>query len=609
MGNMPSIVLKNLRVHPEEAPNDGTAAVRAEIMVFTAAEDARIESVSLDLSAWGGLPGLPMTLRDGEAVARTAEGLYAVEFPVPLLCDPGLHGLPVTARDSAGGTATSFLPLRVVYVRPDYPPGILARDNQAVLDRIVGAPPCGGNRVELLARGSLAMDRRMSLIREARQQINLEVYTLSADGLCGRMTDAVLERASEGVEVNLILNMSSQLAVSPLSALRVGLDKLGRDIQSLARKLEDVLDRKQGFLDTLKEVQESFQGFGRGKQGVNVILVGEEAILGPDIKGGGDRGKRSRKWLDQLERDRKQLGKTDARGQAEHRSGQMRNMRLPSLPLLTYAVHEKILVVDGTRAIVGGRNLEDKYFTYWVDLDVYLEGPVVREIQAGFLRSWETFARNSRQDLDASRVCPEPAPAGDVDIRFVQSRPWLGEYAPLEMIVTAFQMARRRICVSSQYLVLPESLLRSALLDAAERGVEVHILTNSYTTGLEVGFSAGHFVTLRYCEPLLNAGVRIYEMVGPEAEELPKPYLHAKQYVVDGEWAAVGSFNLSMRSCFIESENLAVVQDRGLARRLESAFLETLGRHATEMTRDSLSEQKEKYRTQMAMTNALDLFF
>jgi len=310
-----------------------------------------------------------------------------------------------------------------------------------------------------------------------------------------------------------------------------------------------------------------------------------------------------------LERDRKQLGIREARTPQEPWPGQIRNMQLPSLPLLTYAIHEKILVVDGTRAIVGGRNLEDKYFTYWTDLDLYLEGPIVRRVQEGFVRSWEAFSRNSRQERMPTRMSEEPGRAGSSEVRFVQSRPWLGEYTTLETLVSAFQMARKRIFASSQYLVLPDSLLRAALVDAARRGVEVHILTNSYATGLEVGFAAGHHITLRYCEPLLDAGIRIYEAIGPEAEEMPKPYMHAKQFLVDGVWAAVGSFNLSMRSCFIESENLVVVQDPGFVEGQEAAFRRTLEHHATEMTLETLNEQKERFRTQMSMTNYLDLFF
>ena len=608
MANTPSVVLKNLRVLPRRVPNDGTATTRVEALVFSQARDARIESVLLDLSTLGVAELCPMVLQPGEGVSQTAEGLYAASFPVPLMCDPGRHDLVVSAGDSTGGTGTSFAVLNVSYARPDYPPDVLAPENQAVMDRVGGAPASRGNRVEALIRGSAAMARRMSLIRQARRQINLQVYNLTAEGLCGRLTDALLRRASEGVEVNLILNMSSQLAVSPLSALRVGLDKLGKDLQSLGRRLEEVLDRKQGLVETLKEIQESFQGLGRGKLGVNVMLVGEDAILGPDRKQG-ESGRRSKKWLDQLERDRKRVGDREGKGLLESRGSQMRTLQLPSLPLLTYAVHEKIHVADAARAIVGGRNLEDRYFTHWMDLDLYLEGPVVSEIQAGFLRNWESFCRNTGQELTPAEPAAPTEPAGSSEVRFVQSRPWLGEYATLEMLVTAFQMARERILATSQYLVLPDSLLRAALLDAAHRGVEVVILTNSYTTGLEVAFSAGHHVTLRYCEPLLAAGIRIYETVGPEAEEMPKPYMHAKQFLVDGVWAAVGSFNLSMRSCFIESENLVVVQDPVFVRKLEADFRRVLAGQATETTRDSLNEQKDRFRSQMAMTNYLDLFF
>jgi phosphatidylserine/phosphatidylglycerophosphate/cardiolipin synthase-like enzyme len=156
---------------------------------------------------------------------------------------------------------------------------------------------------------------------------------------------------------------------------------------------------------------------------------------------------------------------------------------------------------------------------------------------------------------------------------------------------------------------LPESLLQKAFIEAAKRGVEVRILTNSYLTGQEVGLSAGHSITLRYCEPLLDAGVRIHEMKGPKDERAAKPYLHAKELCIDGRWAAVGSFNLSMRSCFIESENLVVVQDPDFVREREEAFLRRLRRDATEMTRKTLKEQRERFKAMMAVTDYLDLFF
>jgi cardiolipin synthase len=170
-------------------------------------------------------------------------------------------------------------------------------------------------------------------------------------------------------------------------------------------------------------------------------------------------------------------------------------------------------------------------------------------------------------------------------------------------------LARKRILISSQYLVLPESLLLEALTEAAGRGVEVRILTNSFLTGQEVGFSAGYSITLRYCGPLLDAGVRIYEMRGSDEEKADQPYLHAKEFYIDGKWAAVGSFNLSMRSCFIESENLILVEDPDFVEACEEAFLDRLRREATEMTRKTLGEQKERFKAMMAVTDYLDLFF
>ncbi len=448
----------------------------------------------------------------------------------------------------------------------------------------------------------------MDLVRAARRQINLQVYTMAMEGLCGRFLEAVLEKAAQGVEVNVLVNMNSQLAVSPFTLVRVGLHRVGKELQGLSGRVDDILEGRQGFGEIMRDVQSIFERVARGDAGVNAILVGEDAILGVDRKSS-PRGQRSRKWLDRIERDHARLSQSETGLAAKMRIGVRRYTDLPSLPGLTYAVHEKMLIVDGARAIVGGRNLEDRYFTHWIDLDLYLEGPVVRDIQEGFLQNWDFFARNLEEEASPSRVFGRERSAGNRQARFVRSRPWLGEYQTMETVVTAIQLARKRILISSQYLVLPESLLLEALTEAAGRGVEVRILTNSYLTGQEVGFSAGHSITLRYCGPLLDAGVRIYEMSGPEDEKAPKPYLHAKEFYIDGKWAAVGSFNLSMRSCFIESENLILVEDPDFVEACEEAFLDRLRRDATEMTRKHLREQKERFRAKMAVTDYLDLFF
>jgi phosphatidylserine/phosphatidylglycerophosphate/cardiolipin synthase-like enzyme len=113
-------------------------------------------------------------------------------------------------------------------------------------------------------------------------------------------------------------------------------------------------------------------------------------------------------------------------------------------------------------------------------------------------------------------------------------------------------MSQDTVYISSQYLALPDNT-RKALINAAARGVDVRILTNSYETGLEVAFSLCHYISLNYYAELLQSGVRIYEYKCSEDLE-KKPYYHAKYFIIDGKWTSIGSFNLSVRSAYIESE-------------------------------------------------------
>ncbi|MEW6443839.1 MAG: phosphatidylserine/phosphatidylglycerophosphate/cardiolipin synthase family protein [bacterium] len=607
MNKKVTVLIKNVRVSPEAVPNDGRGRVTVSAVVFTTADGAAIESVVVDLSCWKPELRSPMAFQRNEGIEATQEGIYSCAFEVPLLADPGATDLTIVATDSLGSTGTAQARVLVIYRRPAYLGGILRPAHQQILDRQGRATLLGGNRVEALDGGNKAFERRMALIRQARRQINLQTYSLAAEGRCGRLMEAILEKAAQGVEVNLLLNLGSQLAISPLTPLRIGLEKVGRELQGLLREVDQAFEARRGFWNMLKSMQEIFQRPGNPSRGLRVVLVDDQAILGPDKKGA-DRGARSQKWLKKMASDRKELDRVGSRSPSEWLLNLIGPDTLAVLPLVSYAVHEKILVVDGRQAIVGGRNLEDRYFTHWVDKDLHLEGPIVRDVQLGFLRSWEAFCRNGKRDGSALRCLEESEPAGRIEARFTQSRPWMGEYHVLEKVVTAIQMARKRICITSQYLALPESLLRNALIEAASRGVEVHILTNSHTTGQEIGFGTGYLVSLNHCAPLLDAGVRIYEMKGFREDGMPNPYLHSKEFLVDGEWASIGSFNLSLRSCYIEAENLVDVQDPAFVREQETAFWERVRKDAQEMTSDYLKEQKARFGGRLALARYLELF-
>ena len=71
------------------------------------------------------------------------------------------------------------------------------------------------------------------------------------------------------------------------------------------------------------------------------------------------------------------------------------------------------------------------------------------------------------------------------------------------------------------------------------------------------------------------AGVRVFEW--------QPTTLHAKTFVVDGEWFSVGSMNFDNRSMALNDEATSMVLDDATGQKMNRTFLDDL-RHAEEIT-------------------------
>jgi cardiolipin synthase len=78
-------------------------------------------------------------------------------------------------------------------------------------------------------------------------------------------------------------------------------------------------------------------------------------------------------------------------------------------------------------------------------------------------------------------------------------------------------------------------------------------------------------------QPLLEAGVRVFEWNGP--------MLHAKTSVADGQWARVGSTNLNIASWFGNCELDLLIENKAFAREMEELYLQDLT-NSTEIALD-----------------------
>jgi cardiolipin synthase len=236
--------------------------------------------------------------------------------------------------------------------------------------------------------------------------------------------------------------------------------------------------------------------------------------------------------------------------------------------------HRKLLVVDGATAFVGGINISSVYSSgsilkrsrktkptsdEWRDTHLKIEGPVVEEFQKLFIQTWD---QQKGVLLDAKNYFP-PLPATGSDIvRAIGSTPSDPFSLIYVTLMSAIGNAEKTIYLTNAYFV-PDPQLLQALVDAAQRGVDVKLLLPSRSDSVLV-FNAGR----AHYQTLLEGGVKIYERNGA--------VLHSKTAVIDGVWSTVGSTNLDWRSFRDNDEINAVILGREFAQQMEVMFSQDL---------------------------------
>ncbi len=249
--------------------------------------------------------------------------------------------------------------------------------------------------------------------------------------------------------------------------------------------------------------------------------------------------------------------------------------------------HEKNLIVDGQAAVLGGMNIANEYALggsgkmvlsrgggadgkgteAWRDTDVKLEGPAVRDSMNAFVRNWNEVGTPMTEAAKAKLYPPLVPKDGGPSVRVVQHNPEVKgiEEASTRLYKTAIETATKSITIENAYF-LPPPELRKALIDAAKRGVDVKVMTNSREANdtAFVSDAARHFY-----DDMMKAGVKIYEKHGGT--------LHAKTATFDGEFSIVGSVNLNGRSKNTDAEIAMAVTDPKTAKSLEERFAAGLG--------------------------------
>jgi len=591
------VVIKNISISPNQIPNDGTARAIVRCMVFTKTDHASISSVWMDMLHTDLYRTYPLHPNRNQWIPQTSEGEYLGSFTVPWLMDTGQYLLIICAKNSNNEIGRAVAAFEIYYQKTN----VLCIQQplfKSYLEMITQNQFITGNAIELLEKGSDALETRLKLINEAKKQINIQTYMLGQTGAGRKILDALFHKCDQGVEINLILNADTQIPSSPISTVRLKLNQL---IGDLVKEDETGLVEwfSHEFLD-----KSWLKAANRG--GMNVLMINGDQLKGS--KPVYDSGvKKTDHWLEKIIKDG--LPKiTEKTLPKDWKSFFQGPGGLPSLPLLDYAVHEKIMIVDGKIAIVGGRNLEDHYFSAWHDLECLITGPSVNVIQEGFIKTFQSISQKNNSPTPKPLYFTGKNVLTDPSVLFVQSRPWKREYYTLKAIVACIQATTSHCYIRTQYIVLPNSLLKEALLDAAQRGIDIRILINSFQTSQHLNFGVGYFVTLNYLKSLIDAGIRIYEQKGDPVKK-GKDYHHTKEFLFDQQLFATGSFNVTIRSSYIESENLIFTLSKDLCKHREAVFLSDIQSQTTEITQQYLAYLRKQHRSKMDLSQLVDILF
>ncbi|WP_462226484.1 phospholipase D-like domain-containing protein [Alkalibacterium sp.] len=273
---------------------------------------------------------------------------------------------------------------------------------------------------------------------------------------------------------------------------------------------------------------------------------------------------------------------------------------------LNNRLHDKMLVVDGEHAIIGGRNVGDLYYErtgedvgYSYDRDVLLikpeeaDGVLIEQMRSYYTDLFESdyaYSQNNRtlfgwEQNRAEEQYSELIEKYEEHQRELEEREYTSnlenwEERSVEInggflthnsiernfkqpyiwsdLLTLASQAEDTLFIQSPW-VIPDRHMRRHLSEADISVNEGTILTNGISTNSNTAAQAG---TENRRQFFVDSFMDYYEYQPKESS------LHMKTMVVDEQISAVGAFNFDARSTWLSTESMIVLDSEELARQI-----------------------------------------
>ncbi len=233
--------------------------------------------------------------------------------------------------------------------------------------------------------------------------------------------------------------------------------------------------------------------------------------------------------------------------------------------------HRKILTIDGEAGFVGGYNIGSLYATDWRDTHMRMSGPAVWELENAFIDFWNMNRRPHHPELENLGETD-----WDAHLRVHRNVPEQLIYPIRAMFLEAVDRAQERVLFTQAYF-MPDREFQRVLIDAVERGVEVHILVPENSN-----HAVADWISRSQYAVMLRGGVRLWLY--------QDAMVHAKTATVDGRWSTIGTANVDRLSLIGNYEVNVEIFDEGVAAHLEEVFANDLT-NCRELTAEEWEER------------------
>ncbi len=234
---------------------------------------------------------------------------------------------------------------------------------------------------------------------------------------------------------------------------------------------------------------------------------------------------------------------------------------------INFRNHRKLVVIDGTTAIIGGLNIGTEYLgsadesSRWRDTGIKVTGPVTHKVQAVFAGDYFWAARENLPEANwtiTQNPTAEPKPNSPQKRNSICCATGPADHRPRAsmMYCSLANSAKSRLWISTPYLV-PDEASIVALHMAKARGVDVRLLIPDRADHLLVYLAGFH-----YENEFTEASIPVYRYHAG--------FMHQKCILVDDQLAMIGSTNLDNRSLHLNFEIMMGISDPELISQVEA---------------------------------------